>query len=497
MQYDIIIVTGELFFDHPLCGPAILKRLLEKHGYKAGVIEQPKKESDILRLGKPRLFFGVTSGSIDSMVRNYTPLKKRREDDKNLAYRENVPDRAVIVYCNWIKKNFKDSVIVLGGTESTLRRFSHYDYWQNRIRKPILFDAKADILAYGNAEKQALMIADRIKKNLPLKGIPGTCIIDKEPAGLKLPSHDELSSKTRFCDMQNMLTNRKDLCQMVDNRYLVQYKSPIYTSADLDEYYGLNFSRKVPEELAGFEFSVVTHRGCIGNCNFCSVRLIQGDRIISRSEKSILDEIRRITRLKHFTGNIDDIGGPSANMYGMDCQRCEKDCIHCNNLDRSNKKLIQLLRKARAIEGVKKVSIRSGIRYDLASGKYIKELSHHILSNLKIAPEHVNKTVLKLMNKDKGDLKRFMNDFKRIGRELSFYFMTAHPGSSMKEARELADFVKGLRNAETVQIFTPTPMTVSTCMYYTGLDPKDKKKVYVPYTYKEKKAQKRLIFGFC
>ncbi len=498
MEYDIIFITGEMYFDHPLCGVAILKRLLEKNNYKVGVIEKPTKEEHIKKLGKPKLFFAVTSGSIDSMVRNYTPLKKLRSDDKFLNYNETVPDRTVLVYSNWIKHLFKGSIIVLGGTESSLRRFVHYDYWSNKLRKPILFDTRADILAFGSAEKQILEIAKRIKNKEQLTKIEGTCIITKDKVkAIELPSFEQVEkSKEKFCDMQNLLSNNKDLIQKIDNRYVIQYKSPKYTPKDLDEYYELPFTRKAPKELKGFEFSVITHRGCVGSCNFCSINLMQGNRIISRSEESILKEIKNITKLKNFKGNIDDLGGPSANMYGMDCDNCDKECLECTNLNRSNKRLINLLKKARKIKGIKKIVIRSGIRYDLASPEYIDEIAaHHIMSTLRIAPEHVNKDVLKLMNKDYGDLNKFINNFKKTKRKLSFYFMTAHPGSSMKEAKELAKKVKELKNAETVQVFTPTPMTVSTCMYYTGLDPKTKKKIYVPYTYSEKKQQKRLIFG--
>ncbi|MCF7861420.1 YgiQ family radical SAM protein [Candidatus Woesearchaeota archaeon] len=498
-MYDIIFVTGELYFDHPLCGTAVLKRLLEKKGYKVGVIESPKTEVDIKKLGAPRLFFGISAGSIDSMVRNYTPLKKKRELDKNLNYDEFVPDRATIVYSNWIRKNFKDSTIVLGGTEASLRRFTHYDYWENRLRRPILFDSRAHILVYGSAEKQVIEIADKLKNHKSIDRIDGTCITHKEVpedlVAVELPSFKEVSdSKEKFCDMQNKLSNHRNLIQKIDNRYLIQYRAPGYTPEDLDEYYSLDFSRKLPKKMSGFEFSILTHRGCIGGCNFCAVKLMQGDRIVSRSEESILTEIKKITKMKHFKGNIDDLGGASANMYGIDCNNCGGNCIDCDKLDRSNKRLIALLRKSRKIPGVKKIIVRSGVRYDIASPEYIKEMAqHHILDTLRIAPEHVNKDVLRLMNKNKGDLRGFIKEFKKTGRKLSFYYMTAHPGSSMKEARELAEAISKLKNAETVQVFTPTPMTVSTCMYYTGMDPKTKKKVYVPYSYREKKEQKRLL----
>jgi uncharacterized radical SAM protein YgiQ len=501
-MYDIIFVIGEIYFDHPLCGIAILKRLLEKNGYKVGIIENPK-ENDIQKLGKPKLFFAVSSGSIDSMVRNYTPLKKKRIDDQYVEYDEEIPDRAVIVYSNWIKKHYHDSKIVLGGTESSLRRFMHYDYWQNRLRRPVQLDSRADIMVYGSGEKQILEIAVRIKTNKDLDGIKGTCITRSElPKDFEvLPSCDEvLESKEKFCDMQNKLCIDKNIAQKIDTRYVLQYMSPIYTTEDLDGYYDQPFTRKIPSKhLRGFEFSVVTHRGCIGNCNFCSLKLMQGAQILSRSEESILKEIEMISKMSGFRGNIDDLGGPSVNMYGMDCDKCgkkqnDRDCINCKLLDKSHKKLLSLYRKARVIRGVLSVRIRSGIRYDLAPAEYISEvMKHHIYDTIRIAPEHVDDNVLKLMNKKKGNLPEFL---KKVDKnKVSFYFMTAHPGSTIKEAKILADYIKKLPNSDHVQVFTPTPMSVSTCMYYTGMDPKTKKKIHVPYTYIEKKQQKRAVFG--
>lgn len=499
MQYDIIFLLGEVFFDHPFCGAAILRRLLEKYGYKVGVIEKPCKEEDIMCLGKPKLFFGISSGAIDSMVRNYTPLKKSRAEDKYDGYDEHVPDRAVTVYSNWVRKNFKDSLIVIGGTEATLRRFTHYDYWQNRLRKSILLDSRADILVYGNGEKQILEIAQKIKDKKNLENIPGTCLISKElPENFQLlPNEEEvMTSKEKFCVMQLLLENHQNLAQKTGNRYILQYKFPEYTSKDLDEYYELPFTRKIiVQHLRGFEFSIVTHRGCIGNCNFCGLRLIQGNKIISRSEESILKEISSFLKLPYFRGNVDDLGGPSANMYGMDCYKCHRDCLSCKNLDRSHSKLLNLLEKARKLPGIKNIYIRSGIRYDLASKEYIRKIAeNHIFDTLRIAPEHVNNKVLKLMNKVEGSFKEFISFFDSLhcGKELSFYFITAHPGSGMKEAKELATVSKGLKNVS-LQVFTPTPMTVSTCMYYTGMDPSIKQKIYVPHTYHEKKEQKRVV----
>lgn len=498
MAYDIIFILGEKYMDHPLNGVAILKRLLEKNNYSVGVIETPKSEKDISKLGKPNLFFGISSGAIDSMVRNYTALKKDRSLDKKLKYKKEVPDRAVIVYSNWVKKSFKDSKIVLGGIESSLRRFTHYDYWQDKLRKSILFDTRADILVYGYGEKQIIEISKRLKENKELDGIEGTVIKRRElPRGfILLPSHEEvLASKEKFCDMQNLIDNTKNIAQKTNNFYVLQYKFPIYTSKDLDSYYELPFTRKVSEDyMRGFEFSVVTHRGCIGDCNFCSIRIMSLGKIVSRSEESILREINYITTLPHFKGNIDDLGGPSANMYGMDCNLCNKSCIDCKRLDKSHKKLINLLKEIRKIKRVKKLFVRSGIRFDLVNDEYLKELKPHISGKLKIAPEHVSSNALKYMNKDKGDLDCFIKRFNGLNMgELAYYFLVAHPGTTLKDAKLLKDKIEKLKNSESVQIFTPTPMTVSTCMYYTGMDPKTKKKIYVPRSYKEKKDQKRIL----
>lgn len=490
-EYDVIFVVGEEFSDHPLNGIALLKRLLEKNNYSVGIIETPKKAEDIARLGKPRLFFGVSSGSIDSMLRNYTALNRPREEDEKLGYESKVPDRAVIVYSNWIRAKFKDSFLVIGGVESTLRRFSHFDFWSNSIRKSIIFDSRADLLVYGMAEKQIVEVANRLRHKKEIVGIKGTCIRvrekPKETSFIELPSHEEvLKSKEKFCDMQVLLSNYKNLCQKTDNFYILQFESPNYTGKDLDEYYGLSYSRKVSRDLRGFEFSVVTHRGCIGNCNFCSLRLTMGEKIISRSEDSILRELEYISKLPHFKGTIDDFGGPSANMYGFDIDK---------DIKKSQERLVHLLRKAREVKGIKKIFIRSGVRYDLAIPEYIKEIAkHHISGKLKIAPEHVEADVLELMNKKSGNLDKFIEDFNKLGcGELAFYFMTGHPGSTLDSARKLGEKIRKLKNAESVQIFTPTPMTVSTCMYYTGINPYTKKPVYVPRTFVEKKEQKRVL----
>ena len=511
MEYDIILITGDVYIDHPLNGIAIIKRFLEKHKFSVGVIETPnwKSNKDFIKLGKPKLCFGVTSGAMDSLVENYTPLKKPREEDEYNDFEKVKPDRAILVYCNKLKENFKDVPIVIGGIEASLRRFGHYDYWENRIRRSILFDSRADILAYGNAEYSMLEIAKRLKDEKDLKNIFGTCIISKTiPKDFILLNSIEeiMESKVLFCKTQLLFSNKKNLCQLDKDNYILQYKAHEYTSKELDEIYELPFTREVPRNIhyfRGMQFSVVTHRGCVGNCNFCSLSLHQGDKVVSRSEESILKEIKLLTKHKEFRGNIDDLGGPSANMYGMDCStKCEKPCLKCDKLNRSHKKLISLLQKARQVPGVKKVFIRSGIRYDLAleSKEYVKELvEYHISGTLKIAPEHCNSKILKLMNKySQKRLESFIILFDKYNKNkdnaLRFYFMTCHPGSSMIETKQLADCIKKLQNTESVQIFTPTPMTISTCMYYTGLDPFSLKKVYIPYTYNEKKKQKNIIF---
>lgn len=510
-EYDIILISGEYYADHPSCAIGTIVKVLENRGYSVGIIEKPdwKTNRDFLSLGKPKLFFGITSGSIDSMLQNYTPLKKLRKEDAYNAYDSKMPDRAVLVYCNKIKELFPGSKIVIGGIEASMRRFVHYDYWINDVRKSIMMDSRADILVYGNGEYQITEIADRLKDNKEISGIEGTCIISNAvPDGFEtIPSFDEArSDKKKFCRLQIMFSNEKNLAQKNDTRYVLQFKMHRYTEKELDYIYGLDYSRDIPKqfpELKMAQFSVTTHRGCIGNCSFCSLALHQGNHIISRSEKSILDEIRRITKHKDFKGYIDDLGGASANMYGMDCAKCGRVCIECKNLDTSHSKIIHLMKEARKISGVKKIFIRSGVRYDLAvnSEEYIKEISqHHISGCLKIAPEHFSEKVLRLMNKDNSRFAEFKRLFERYNKDLKqdlkYYFITGHPGSEMDDVILLRDELKKLskHNVESIQLFTPTPMTLSTCMYYTGYNPFTMEKVYVPYTYNEKKKQKNILY---
>jgi len=517
--FDIILVSGEPYADHPLSPAGVIARVLDAEGWKVGVVACPDwtRKDDFLRLGRPRLFFGVTSGSIDSMLVNYSPLKRERARDRQARHVPRLPDRAVIVYANRIRECHKGAVIVLGGIEASLRRFAHYDYWDDAVRRSILLDARADILVHGPGELQAAEIARRLEAGEPLAGIRGTCFVqERPPDGAEiLPAFEAVSvDKGAFCRAQRRFGTGRLLAQGHASRSVVQYPAPDLTVEALDRVYGLPFSRRIPEEFAEFgmaKFSVVTHRGCLGRCSFCALSLHQGDRVVSRSEASILDEIRRLAGHPDFKGFVDDLGGPTANMYGMDCLApCEDGtCLACPRLDRSHGRLISLMRKAREVAGVKKVFVRSGVRYDLAlaSGEYIRELArHHVSGLLKVAPEHVSEKVLRLMGKPGGPgrLEEFRRAFAEAGgrsgrrQHLKCYFMVGHPGTSEKEARELRAYVRrleseGERPVEGVQVFTPTPMTRSTCMYYTGTDPVTGEKVYVPRPYSEKKAQRRML----
>ncbi|MEW6222416.1 MAG: YgiQ family radical SAM protein [Candidatus Hadarchaeota archaeon] len=503
-DFDIVFLTADYYDDHPMSPAGVIARVLDSKGYNVGIIEKPETKEDFARLGAPKLCFFVTSGSVDSMVNNYTPLKKKRAGGHSSASK--MPDRAVIVYCNGIKRHFKSSTIIIGGIEASLRRFAHYDYWDNDIRRSILLDSRADILVYGGGEKQAIEIADRLRAGNGLRGVPGTCVMSRtvDADFEMLPSFKEAKEdKVKFCQMQVAFSNCKNQAQRYENNYVLQYRSPDYTTKDLDWIYSLGFTRKLhPRSLLKMaQFSVVTHRGCIGRCNFCSIFLHHGDNIISRSEANILNEIKSLAKHPDFRGYIDDLGGPSANMYGMDCEKnCGASCMRCAVLDRSHRRLVSLMRKARAVPGVKKVFVRSGIRYDLAleSEEYIKELTeHHISGTLKIAPEHFSEGVLKLMNKDNSNFDKFVELFKKFNKgrrqALRFYIMIGHPGDDELQVKVLSEKLAKLRNIEQFQLFTPTPMTISSCMYWTGLNPFTLGKVKVVHDYHTKKKMKRLL----
>ena len=327
-DFDIILISGEPYADHPLSGTGVIARVLDAKGYRVGVVGRPdwKQDKDFSKLGRPRLFFGITSGAVDSMLVNYTSLKRERAIDPFAPYQSGIPDRAVLVYCNKIRQLFPGANLVIGGVEASLRRFGHYDYWQNRVRRSILLDSRADILVYGPGELQSLEIARRLENGQDLDNIAGTCILRPEvPAGFReIPPFEKMAEDPdQFCASQRLFSNQHNLAQRHATRFVLQYRMPDYQPQDLDWIYGLPFTRIIPPEFPELDmarFSVVTHRGCLGNCSFCSLALHQGNLIISRSEGSILAEIRRLTSHPDFQGYIDDLGGPSANMYGMDCR---------------------------------------------------------------------------------------------------------------------------------------------------------------------------------
>lgn len=542
-RLDVILVTGDTYLDSPYIGAAVIGKVLFAAGYKVGIIAQPdiNSELDITRLGEPTLFWGITAGSVDSMVANYTALKKKRRKDDFTPGGENTkrPDRATIVYCNLIKKYFKNTKpLVLGGIEASLRRIAHYDYWDDKIRKSILFDSKADLLIYGMGEDSILELADKLKSGKDFTKIRGLCYISPQPQEgfIILPSYQEVrEDKQKFITMfhdfylNNDPLTAKGLCQKQDSRYLIQ-NPPGYplTQKELDKVYDLDYEREVHpyyrkegkvKALETIKFSIPTHRGCYGDCNFCSIAVHQGRTIQQRSEKSILKEAKLLASMKDFKGYILDLGGPTANMYGIECQKklklgsCpNKRCLYpqiCANLQINHQTQIEILKKIRKIKGIKKVFVASGIRYDMLledrkyGEEYLRELiKHHISGQLKIAPEHSEDNVLEKMGKpDQGYLKKFKDKFFQINKELkkkqflTYYLIAAHPGCKEKDMQRLKNFTsQELKiNPEQVQIFTPIPSTYSTLMYYTGRDPFTGKLIFVEKNLKKKERQKEIV----
>jgi len=551
-ELDVIIVSGDAYIDHPMSGTAIIGRLLEAKGYSVGVIDQPdwNNTKEFIRLGKPKLCFCVTGGHMDSSLAKYTPLKKNRDVDKAYAGDKGRPGRAVVVYCNMIRQAYKDVPLIIGGVEASLRRLGHYDFFDNNVRRSIILDARADILVYGMGERQIIEVCNRLKEKKGLEGIRGTVVKQKETPknAIVLPGFEEIKKdKLKFVESFNMQTKNSDpftakpLAEKYDTSFAVQYPPAFPLSTpELDYIYELPFTRSQHPKynypvkmLEPVLFSVVTHRGCFGGCNFCAINFHQGRYIQSRSEKSIIREIEEMTKHPGFKGIVYDLGGPTANMYAMNCKSfntgdeeirvqsiidgkdvvfkhvrgfdCQNTCLPgpCKNLNYDHAALMKLMKSVRSIKGVKKAFVRSGVRYDTAvlQPEYIEELArHHISGQLKVAPEHSNKHVLELMNKpDIKVYERFVAEYEKINNKLGMkqylvpYFIVAHPGSGEEEAKQLGEFIK--RNkipTKQTQLFTPMPMTISTCMYYTGLEPKTGKKVYVPYTYSEKKRQKNL-----
>ncbi|OGO79139.1 MAG: YgiQ family radical SAM protein [Clostridiales bacterium GWB2_37_7] len=543
-QLDFVLVSGDAYVDHPSFGTAVIGRVLENRGYKVGIIAQPEWENNeaFMILGKPKLGFLITAGNIDSMVNHYTVAKKKRSDDLYSpggkgGYR---PDRATIVYSNRVKEIYSDVPIILGGIEASLRRFAHYDYWSNKVRRSILLDAKADILVYGMGERQIIEIAEALESGIPVKEITfisGTVYKTKDKERpyqpLFLPHYDEiLASKEKYAESFMLQYDNMDaivgkpLVEAYKNNYVVQNPphEPMPQS-ELDSIYSLPFMRAyhpIYEKKGGIpaikevKFSLISNRGCFGNCNFCAITFHQGRVVQSRSHRSILSEAEKFVWEPDFKGYIHDVGGPTANFRHRACDKqvkhgvCkDRQCLFpnpCKQLKIDHKDYLKLLRNLRQLPNVKKVFIRSGLRYDYLihdkNDEFFKELcQHHISGQLKVAPEHVSSEVLRKMGKPQREVyDKFVKKYHKINEDLGMkqflvpYLMSSHPGSDLNEAIELAEYLRDLGHMpEQVQDFYPTPGTLSTCMYYTELDPRTMEKVYVPKSAHEKAMQRALI----
>jgi len=546
-QFDFIYITGDAYVDHPSFGVSIISRLLESLGFTVGIISQPdwKSDRDFRRFGRPKLAFLVTSGNIDSMVAHYTSAKRKRSDDAytpgGVAGKR--PDRAVIVYCRKIREIFGNVPIAIGGLEASLRRFAHYDYWDDKVRPSILIDSGADLLMYGMGEHQITEISKRLAGGEDIHSIHdvrGTCYLIEPvntPIGCaECPSFEQVSAnKEAYARATRIQYDHQDevygktVIQRHGKFMLVQ-NPPAYslTSEELDKIYALPYMRNYHPSyeksggVPGIEevkFSITHNRGCFGYCNFCSIALHQGRKITCRSEKSILEEAEKLTKMPDFKGYIHDVGGPTANFRYPSCEKqlksglCKgKKCLApepCRAVKADHSEYLGILRKIRKIKGIKRVFIRSGIRYDYLmldkNDDFIKELiKYHVSGQLKVAPEHCSMAVLDKMGKPhigayKAFQKRFYEITKSIGKEqyLVPYLMSSHPGSTLKDAVELALFLRDNKiRPEQVQDFYPTPGTISTCMFYTGLDPYTMEKVYVPKTPQEKAMQRALLQYF-
>lgn len=559
-ELDFLYISGDAYVDHPSFGHAIITRLLESEGYRVGIVAQPdwKRDDDFLALGKPRLAVLISSGVIDSMVNHYTASKKPRSEDSYTpgGKGHKRPDRAIIVYTNKARELFKDVPVIIGGIEASLRRFAHYDYWDDRVRRSILVDSKADLLIYGMGEKPILEIARYLSMGVSInkiQNIRGTAFLAKkenlngelrqfidgeERDKLKkdytvLPSFEEVSkAKRKYAQSFMIQYNEQDpykgstLIQQYGDRFVVQ-NPPIYplTEKEMDRVYSLPYERAyhpsyeseggVPA-IEEVEFSITSHRGCYGGCSFCALNYHQGRIIQRRSQVSIINEARKLTWLPGFKGYIHDVGGPTANFRNKACQKQEssgvckrKQCLHpepCANLTVDHSEYLELLRKLREIPEIKKVFIRSGIRYDyLMLDKnddfFVELCEHHVSGQLKVAPEHVVDRVLEKMGKPQRKVydrfvKKFYEINEKIGKKqyLVPYMISSHPGSDINAAIELAEYIRDMNyTPQQVQDFYPTPGTLSTCMFYTELDPRTMKRVYVPKTSKEKAMQRALL----
>ena len=555
-ELDVVFFTGDAYIDHPAFGAAVIGRIIESEGLKIALVPQPNWQDDLRdfkKMGKPRLFFAVSAGNMDSMVNHYTANKRLRSDD---AYSPDGrahmrPDYTTITYCNIIRKLYPDVPIVIGGIEASLRRFTHYDYWSDKLMPSILVDSKADLLIYGNGEKPLRELIQQLKsgkKVSELQDIPQTSYLSKEiPTSVwkdkELVAHEIClkdkklyASNFKHIEEESNRFEADRLIQKTSNRYVVV--NPPYaplSEAEIDAAFDLPYTRlphpkyknKTIPAYEMIKFSVNMHRGCFGGCAFCTISAHQGKHVVARSKESILNEVRKITEMPDFKGYISDLGGPSANMYGMKgidleiCKKCKKpSCIHpkvCFNLDTNHSKLIDIYRSVDQLPGIKKSFIGSGVRYDMllsdtkdheankSHAEYIKELiSKHVSGRLKVAPEHTSDQVLKLMRKPSFDyFYKFKAQFERINKEAGLnqqlipYFISSHPGCKNEDMADLAIQTKKLDfKLEQVQDFTPTPMTLATEIYYSGYHPYTLEQVFTPKSKEEKLDQRKFFFWY-
>lgn len=544
-QLDFVYVCGDAYVDHPSFGHAIIARLLEAHGYTVGIIAQPdwKDDASISVLGVPRLGFLVSAGNMDSMVNHYSVSKKRRATDSYTpgGVMGKRPDYATVVYCNLIRHTYKKTPIIIGGIEASLRRLAHYDYWSNKVKRSILLDSGADLISYGMGEHSIIEIADALNAGIDVHDITfidGTVFKTKNRDliydAIELPDYDEIKENKRsfaqsfykqYCNTDPF--SGKRLFEPYGGTTFVVQNPPAkpLTQTEMDEVYALPYMRNyhpsyekdggVPA-IREIKFSLISNRGCFGGCSFCALTFHQGRIIQTRSHESIIDEAKQIIQEPDFKGYIHDVGGPTANFRAPACKKqmtkgaCPtKQCLFpkpCKNLEVDHKDYIALLKKLRVLPGVKKVFIRSGIRFDYLmydkDRTFLRELcEHHVSGQLKVAPEHISNTVLQKLGKPSVEVynsfvKAYKDMNKKIGKEqyLVPYLMSSHPGSTLKEAVELAEYLRDLGYMpEQVQDFYPTPSTISTCMYYTGLDPRTMEPVYVATNPHEKAMQRALI----
>lgn len=541
---DVILFSGDAYIDHPAFGAAVIGRVLEANGYRVAIVPQPDwrgDHRDFTKLGRPRLFFAVTSGSMDSMVNHYTAAKRLRSDD---AYTPEGkagmrPDYCTITYCNILKTLYPDVPVVIGGIEASMRRLTHYDYWSDKLMPSILVDSKADILVYGMGEKQILAIAKSLESGvLPagcsLETIPQVAYLtdkvkNEKQEAIILQSHeDAVKSKRvhaenfRLIETESNKIHAATIIQPVGKQYVVVNPPyPTMTTEELDAIYDLPFQYHPHPKYKGkhipayemIRFSVCMHRGCFGGCSFCTISAHQGKQITSRSEQNILRQIDILKDLPDWKGYLSDLGGPSANMYGMHgkdmslCEKCARpSCLHptiCKNLNQDFAPLLHIYNKVDSLPYIKKSFVGSGIRYDLMSEQYGKELiTRHVSGRLKVAPEHTSESVLKLMRKPSWEqYERFHRFFEQVNAEAGLrqqlipYFISSHPGCTNKDMQQLAERCRQLHyRPEQVQDFTPTPMTLATTMFYTGLNPYTMQPIYVARTKEEKQKQNSYFF---